>query len=96
MDDPEDESLPHLQDTLSQQSVILETPTETIEAVPGRGTHENDFSLQDFHPGEPKPAAQFQYACYFENLRHSLNVLLKRPIKKPFAAQSKKIMILAN
>jgi hypothetical protein len=33
---------------------------------------------------------------YFENVRHTLNILLKKPIKKPFATNSKKIVVQVN
>jgi hypothetical protein len=46
----------------------------------------------DFHPNELRPPPQFNYCLYFENLRHTLNILLKKPIKKLFATNSKKLI----
>lgn len=55
-------------------------------------TAENEYDRLDFHPDEPR-SNQFQYAVYFENIRHSLNCMLKIPIKKPFASNGLKLVI---
>ena len=33
------------------------------------------------------------YSCYFDHMRHTLNTYLKRPIKKPFTSNSKKVVL---
>lgn len=35
----------------------------------------------DFHPDD-EPVKEFGYVVYSQNLRHTLNILLKKPIKK--------------
>ena len=55
-------------------------------------TAENDFDRLDFHPDEGR-LNQFQYAVYFENIRHSLNCMLKIPIKKQFSSNGRKLVI---
>jgi len=46
----------------------------------------------DFHPDE-EPAKEFTYAAYFQNLRHTLNIMMKKKIKKEFASRCEKIVI---
>ena len=42
----------------------------------------NEFREVDFHPLEARPPEKFTYSANFENIRHTLNTYLKRPIKK--------------
>ena len=46
----------------------------------------------DFHPDEEQ-SKEFTYAAYFQNLRHTLNMMLKKPIKKQFSSRCEKILI---
>lgn len=48
--------------------------------------------LTDFHPNE-EAQPNFGYAVYLENLRHSLNIILKKPIKQLFAVNCSKLVI---
>jgi len=52
----------------------------------------DEFESTDFHPGED---AQFNfgYAVYLDNLRHSLNLVMKKPIKNRFAVNYSKIVV---
>jgi len=50
----------------------------------------------DFHPDEPRPPSQFMYSAYFENLRHTMNTFLRKPIKKQFITNSKKCVLLVE
>jgi hypothetical protein len=52
----------------------------------------DEFEATDFHPGEDMPS-NFGFAVYLDNLRHSLNLILKRPIKKRFAVNCSKMII---
>ena len=83
---------------VSDQNSVLDQigAIELEQATPGKGATENDFSTQDFHPNEARPPPIFSYCVHFENIRHSLNIMLKKPIKKPFATNSKKIVIQAQ
>lgn len=48
----------------------------------------------DFHTGEPdQKTLPFGYAVYFENIRHTLNLTLKKTIKKQFSNQGTKFVI---
>lgn len=48
----------------------------------------------DFHAGMIDEKAQpFGYATYFENIRHTLNLQLKKVIKRPFASNCSKFVI---
>lgn len=42
---------------------------------------------------EPKPADKYMYSIYFNNVWHQLNTYLRRPIKKAFTSNSKKLVI---
>jgi hypothetical protein len=53
----------------------------------------NEFMEIDFHPYETRPAGQFMYSAYFEQLRHTMNSYLRRPIKKQFVTNSKKCVL---
>lgn len=46
----------------------------------------------DFHPDE-EPEKQFSYAVYSDNLRHTLNMMLKKPIKKQLSNNCYKFLI---
>ena len=42
-----------------------------------------EYESTDFHAGESDVCSTtFAYAVYFENIRHTLNLKLKKPIKK--------------
>ena len=48
----------------------------------------------DFHAGMIDEKAQpYGYAVYFENIRHTLNLHLKKAIKRRFADQCRKFVI---
>jgi hypothetical protein len=48
----------------------------------------------DFHAGMIDEKAQpYGYAVYFENVRHTLNLHLKKAIKRRFADQCSKFVI---
>jgi hypothetical protein len=50
--------------------------------------------LTDFHPGEPDQKwLGYSYAVYLNNIRHSLNLLLRRPIKKKLTNNCAKLII---
>ena len=50
--------------------------------------------LTDFHAGMIDEKSQpFGYATYFENIRHTLNLNLKKVIKRPFASNCSKFVI---
>ena len=53
----------------------------------------NEFMEVDFHPNEPRPPDRFMYSAYFDNIRHTLNTYLRRPIKKPFTSNTKKTVL---
>lgn len=46
----------------------------------------NEFRDVDFHPEQPEPPDKYMYAVHYENLWHTLNTYLKKPIKKPFGS----------
>ena len=46
----------------------------------------------DFHPDE-ELCKEFTYAAYSKNLRHTLNIMMKKPIKKQLSSRCEKIMI---
>ena len=56
----------------------------------------NEFEEVDFHPGEPTPADKYMYSVYYDNARHTLNTFLRRPIKKAFTSNSKKLVITVD
>lgn len=96
LDEPlplDDELIP---DNCSDDNKNPDSPEKISGQPTNGGTTEIDFSVIDFHPSEPRVPPQFNYCLYFENLRHSLNILLKKPIKKPFATNSKKIITQVN
>jgi hypothetical protein len=42
-----------------------------------------EYESTDFHAGESDSCStSFGYAVYFEHIRHTLNLKLKKPIKK--------------
>ena len=53
----------------------------------------NEFLEVDFHPNEPRPPDRFMYSAYSDNIRHTLNTYLRRPIKKPFTSNTKKTVL---
>ena len=46
----------------------------------------------DFHPDE-EPVKEFTYSAYFQNLRHTLNIMMKKPVKKQLSSRCEKILI---
>ena len=46
----------------------------------------------DFHPDE-EPAKEFTYSAYFQNLRHTLNIMTKKPVKKKLSSRCEKLLI---
>lgn len=52
----------------------------------------DEFESTDFHPGEDQQL-NFGFAVYLDNLRHSLNLIIKRPVKKRFAVNCSKLII---
>ena len=56
----------------------------------------NEFLEVDFHPNEARPPDRYMYSAYFDNLRHTMNTYLRRPIKKPFVSNTKKIVFQIN
>ena len=52
----------------------------------------DEFELTDFHPGEDAPS-HFGFAVYLDHLRHSLNLVMKKPIKRRFAVNCSKIVV---
>lgn len=56
----------------------------------------NEFNEVDFHPSEARPPDRYMYSAYFDNLRHTMNTYLRRPIKKPFVSNTKKIVLTIN
>lgn len=50
--------------------------------------------LIDYHIGEPdEKNSPFGYAVYFENIRHTLNMNLKKTIKHRFSNNGSKFII---
>lgn len=50
--------------------------------------------LTDFHLGESDQKwSGYGYAAYLNNIRHSLNLMLKRPIKKKLTNNCSKFII---
>ena len=50
--------------------------------------------LIDYHAGEPdEKSSPFGYAVYFENIRHTLNMNLKKTIKHRFSNNGSKFII---
>ena len=43
---------------------------------------------------EAKPSDKYMYSVYFDQVWHSLNTFLRRPIKKAFTSNSKKLVVL--
>ena len=56
----------------------------------------NEFHEVDFHPMEPKPPEKYMYSVYYENVWHTLNTYLRRPVKKAFTSNSKKLVITVD
>jgi hypothetical protein len=56
----------------------------------------NEFKEVDFHPGELAPPDKYMYSVYYDNLRHTMNTFLRRPIKKAFTSNSKKLVITVD
>ena len=56
----------------------------------------NEFREVDFHPLEAKVSDKYNYSVNFENVRHTLNSYLRRPIKKQFTSNTKKLVIMVN
>ena len=56
----------------------------------------NEFREVDFHPLEAKPPDKYNYSVNFENVRHTLNSYLRRPIKKAFTSNTKKLVIMVS
>ena len=56
----------------------------------------NEFTEVDFHPLEPKPPDKYMYSVNYDNVRHTLNTYLRRPIKKAFASNSKKLVLTVD
>lgn len=54
-----------------------------------------DFGSWDFHPNQPEPPP-FTYSTYIENLRVTLNTMMKKQIKAPFQTNFKKAVIQVN
>jgi len=52
----------------------------------------DEFEFTDFHPSE-EPSNNFGFAVYLDHLRHSLNLIMKQPIKKRFAVNCSKIVL---
>ena len=46
----------------------------------------------DFHFDE-EPVKEFTYAAYFQNLRHTLNIMMKKPVKKKLSSRCEKLLI---
>lgn len=78
LDDPyfyEDFNLKHdteSEDTRIWDEIVFENPN-------------TDFEEWDFHPNELDQPSTFTYSTHLENLRTSINTLLKRSIKKPLS-----------
>ena len=53
----------------------------------------NEFHEVDFHPLEAKPKEKYTYSVYYKHLKHTLNTYLRKPIKKSFTSNSKKLVI---
>ena len=45
---------------------------------------------------EAKPPDKYNYSVNFENVRHTLNSYLRRPIKKAFTSNTKKLVIMVS
>ena len=53
-----------------------------------------EFQNYDFHPNVSEGAQiPFTYAANIENLRISVNMMIKKPVNKPFQTNSKKAII---
>ena len=53
-----------------------------------------EYELTDFHASEPElQPCQFGYAVYSENIRHTINMKLKLPIRKHFSYNCNKFII---
>ena len=45
---------------------------------------------------EPKPPDKYMYSVNYDNVRHTLNTYLRKPIKKAFASNSKKLVLTVD
>lgn len=57
---------------------------------------DDDLSKMDFHPDEPIPPGQFNFATYLENLRATVNIFLKRRLQEPILQNTRKLVLQAN
>lgn len=59
-----------------------------------------EYHLQDFHKDQNDTTdymvTPFNVVGYYENIRHSLNLMLKKPLKQPFATRGVKIASTVN
>lgn len=56
-----------------------------------------DFGPWDFHPNQPEPPSQYTYSTHIENLRITLNTLMKKHhLKLPFQTNFKRAVIQVN
>ena len=74
---------------------IAEAKEEGLDEI-DLDTLKNEFKEVDFHPGESGPAEKYMYSVYYDNTRHTMNTFLRRPIKKAFTSNSKKLVITVD
>ena len=71
----------------------MKKDTENHASIVNLDSLKNEFREVDFHPLEARPPDKFTYSANFENIRHTLNTYLRRPIKKQFSSNIKKLII---